>query len=202
MITIDTLSKIFPKTPQNILLKYVDHINYFCDANQINTKLRISHFLSQVGHESGELMFSAENLNYSAQGLLKTFRKYFDDISARSYQKKPEMIANKVYANRMGNGSEQSGDGWKFRGKGLIQITGRTNVTSFANDIKKSVEDTIKYLDTPRGCVHSATWYWNKNNLNKLADANDIRGLTKAINGGSNGLEDRKRLFDLIFKTL
>ena len=159
----------------------------------VNTKLRLAHFMAQIEHESG-LKPIAENLNYSANGLRKTFGKYFTDLEAIKYQRKPEQIANRVYANRMGNGNEASGDGWKFRGRGFIQITGKNNYTVLSKDTR------IDYLNNPdlllieANAMISALWFWQKNNLNVLADTNDINLITKKINGGFNGIEHRKEL--------
>jgi putative chitinase len=202
MITLDLLSAAFPKTNKDLLNTYLPHLFVLTNLNDIDTKLRVAHFLAQTGHESGEFKFVRENLNYSAEGLLKTFPKYFDASTAKLYQRNPEKIANRVYANRMGNGAEQSGDGWKYRGRGLIQITGKNNYVQFSTDVKRPLNEVLVYLDTPRGCVHSATWYWNKNHLNNLADKNDIKGLTKSINGGYNGLKHREELFNRIYKLL
>lgn len=170
--------------------------------NGINTPLRLAHFFAQLDHESG-LIPVAENLNYSAQGLLKTFRKYFSSQNAANYARNPERIANRVYANRMGNGNEMSGDGWRYRGRGFIQITGKNNYASLSKDT--SVDYVLKpdLLLNEADSILSALWYWRVNRLNRFSDADDINGLTRAINGGLNGLSDRKRKLDrykLIFK--
>ena len=165
----------------------------------VNTKLRLAHFFAQIEHESG-LKPIAENLNYSANGLRKTFGKYFTDLEAIKYQRKPEAIANRVYANRMGNGNEASGDGWKYRGRGFIQITGKNNYTVLSKDTR------IDYLNNPdlllieANAMISALWFWQKNNLNVLADSNAINLITKRINGGLNGIEHRKELFEKYYK--
>jgi putative chitinase len=160
-------------------------------------------FLAQVAHESGGFNFVRENLNYSAAALNKVFKKYFPTLaSAQPYARKPEKIANKVYANRMKNGPESSGDGWKFRGRGLIQLTGRDNYTKFAASIDKSIDEAIAYLETPEGAVASAGWFWDVNKLNVYCDENDFVGLTRRINGGTNGLADRRHHYDLALKAL
>ena len=144
--------------------------------------------------ESGGFMFLKENLNYRAESLMRVWPKYFPTIDiARQYEKKPEKIANRAYANRMGNGPEESGDGWKFTGKGLIQLTGRTNYTWFAASLEISVEEASEYLQTFEGAAQSACWFWENNNLNRFADVGDIKGMTKVINGGYIGLEDREK---------
>lgn len=158
----------------------------------INTPHRIAHFIAQCAHESGEFKFIQENLNYRWTSLRSLFSKYFPtDELARAYEKKPEKIANRIYANRMGNGDEASGDGWRYRGRGLIQLTGKDNYTFFAGSLDIPVEEAADYLATFEGAAQSACFYWEQNNLNRFADANDVRGLTRAINGGFIGLEDR-----------
>jgi putative chitinase len=162
------------------------------DDYGIDTPQRVAHFVAQCAHESGGFKFIKENLNYSAQGLMGTFRKYFPTVeSAKPYERKPEMIANKVYANRMGNGDEASGDGWRYCGRGLIQLTGKDNYTFFAGSLGIPVEEAADYLATFEGAAQSACFFWEQNNLNRFADANDVKGLTRAINGGQIGLEDR-----------
>lgn len=163
----------------------------------INTSLRISAFIAQCAHESGQFKIVIENLNYSADGLNKIFPKYFKNAGrdANAFARQPEKIANVVYANRMGNGDTASGDGWKHRGRGLIQLTGKDNYTLFAKDVGMSVDEAIAYLETKEGAIESACWFWNKNNLNSLADAQDMKTLTKRINGGFNGLEDRMKYY-------
>ena len=177
------------------------HINHWYEALEqllpdygIDTPLRVAHFIAQCAHESGNFVFIKENLNYKAASLRKVFPKYFPtDEMAAQYANKPERIANRVYANRMGNGDEASGDGYRYCGRGLIQLTGKDNYTFFAGSLGISVEEASEYLATFEGAAQSACWFWEQNNLNRFADANDVRGLTKAINGGFIGLEDRIR---------
>ena len=159
----------------------------------IDTAERVCMFLAQTGHESGGFTIFSENLNYSAKGLRGVFGKYFpDDASALAYERKPEKIANKVYGGRMGNGPESSGDGFKYRGFGFIQLTGKDNYTAFSKDSGIDlVNDPEKYRTDLSVAIKSAIWFWNKNNLNKYADAKDITGATKKINGGTIGLDDR-----------
>jgi putative chitinase len=159
---------------------------------EINTPERVAAFLAQCAHESGNFKFLKENLNYKAESLCKVFPKYFPDINlAKQYEKKPEKIANKVYGNRMGNGDETSGDGFRYMGRGLIQLTGKNNYTLFAAAIDTPLEEIPEYLQTFEGAVQSACWFWEQNNLNQWADKKDIMTLTKRINGGTIGLEDR-----------
>jgi putative chitinase len=159
---------------------------------EINTPERVAAFLAQCAHESGSFKFLKENLNYKAESLCKVFPKYFPDINlAKQYEKKPEKIANRVYGNRMGNGDESTGDGFRYMGRGLIQLTGKNNYTLFAAAIDTPLEEIPEYLQTFEGAVQSACWFWEQNNLNQWADKKDIMTLTKRINGGTIGLEDR-----------
>lgn len=159
----------------------------------LTTKLRMAHFMAQISHESG-LNPISENLNYSAKRLLEIFPKYFNTEKALLYANKPQLIANKVYANRMGNGSEDSGEGWKYRGRGFIQITGKENYFRLANDTDLDcLKNPDLLLEEPNAMI-SALWFWDLKGLNKLADKNDIIGITKKINGGINGLDHRKEL--------
>ena len=163
------------------------------DLYDVNTKLRLAHFFSQISHESG-LNPIAENLNYSAQGLMQTFSKYFTTNESLLFARKPEKIANRVYANRMGNGNEASGEGWKYRGRGFIQITGKINYFQLANDTDLDCLKNPDLLLQEANAMISALWFWNKAGLNKLADKNDLKGITRKINGGYNGLEHRTQL--------
>lgn len=162
---------------------------------EINTPARIAGFVAQCGHESQNFKTLEENLNYSAEGLNRTFPKYFVKAGrdAQAYHRQPEKIANVVYANRMGNGDTASGDGWKFRGRGVIQLTGKDNYSRFAKYVGKSIDDTIEYLKTKQGALESACWFWKTNGLNEIADSGDIVAMTKRINGGTIGLEDRQK---------
>ena len=191
ILTLDKLKQIV-KNP------HIDHwhqaLDQLLDDYEINTPLRVAHFIAQCAHESGNFVFIKENLNYRAASLRKVFPKYFptDEIAA-AYANKPAMIANRVYANRMGNGDEASGDGYRYCGRGLIQLTGKDNYTFFAGSLEISVEEAAEYLATFEGAAQSACWFWEQNKLNRFADANDVRGLTRAINGGFIGLEDRQK---------
>jgi putative chitinase len=167
---------------------------------EINTPKRIAAFIAQCAHESGGFMVLKENLNYKAASLRKLFGKYFpNDEIANEYaskSNKQEAIANRIYASRMGNGDESSGDGYKFCGRGLIQLTGRDNYTFFAGSLGISVEEASEYLQTFEGAAQSACWFWETNNLNQWADKGDIVTLTKRINGGTIGLEDRIKHYE------
>jgi len=167
-------------------------LDQLLDDYDINTPLRVEHFVAQCAHESGNFVFIKENLNYKAASLQKIFSKYFPTAElAAQYANQPERIANRIYANRMGNGPETSGDGYKYCGRGLIQLTGKDNYTFFAGSLNIPVEEASDYLATFEGATQSACWFWEQNNLNRFADANDVKGLTKAINGGYIGLDDR-----------
>jgi putative chitinase len=192
------MSAILTKNHLKQMVKnpYIDQwyeaLDQLLDDYEINTPLRVSHFIAQCAHESGNFVFVKENLNYKAASLRKIFSKYFptDELAAQ-YANKPERIANRIYANRMGNGPEESGDGFRYCGRGLIQLTGKDNYTFFAGSLGISVEEASEYLQTFEGAAQSACFFWEQNKLNRFADANDVKGLTRAINGGFIGLEDR-----------
>lgn len=170
--------------------------------NNITTKNQVQCFLAQCGHESSEFNVLRENFNYSAEGLLKIFPKYFTPAITAQYARQPQKIANKVYANRMGNGNEESGDGFKYRGVGLIQLTGKDNLSRCSMDMfsdLRLIDDPEILLDKSYA-VQAACWFWNKNNLNSYADKMDITGLTKKINGGTIGLQERINLLAKIKK--
>jgi putative chitinase len=185
------LAELIPKNP------YVDHWHHAMEQclpdYDINTPRRVAAFVAQCAHESGGFRFLTENLNYRAESLVKTWPRYFNASNAGSYARNPQRIANRAYANRMGNGDEASGDGWRFCGRGLIQLTGRSNYQAFADSIETDINDIPDYLATFEGAVQSACWFWETNNLNKWADLGDIVTLTKRINGGTLGLDDRMK---------
>lgn len=190
--SIDQLKLLFPHTKVKTLESFVEPLNTAMGNGGIVSRYRICAFLAQTGVESGGYSTIKENLNYSAQGLINYFRKYFPTLElAQQYERKPEMIANRVYANRMGNGPEDSGDGWKFRGRGVIQVTGKYNYEQFANERGFDLDTAISYLETIEGACESAVWYWTKHRLNDLADEGDMVTMTKKINGGLNGFEER-----------
>jgi putative chitinase len=172
----------------------------------VNTPLRLAHFLAQCGHESGGFRLTQENLNYSAKGLMGTFKKYFPTQAlADAYARQPQKIANKVYGGRMGNGLEASGEGFKFRGRGYIQLTGKQNYTAF--DL--AVEDDILAnpdLVSSKHALSSAAWFWKKNGLNLIADtgssAEVVTKITKRVNGGTIGLPDRIKHFKEFYELI
>jgi len=177
--------------------QWYDALNAILPEYGINTPERVAAFIAQCAHESGGFKFLKENLNYKAESLLKVFPKYFKTLDeARAYEKRPEKIANKIYGNRMGNGDESSGDGFRYCGRGLIQLTGKENYSWFAASLEIQVEEASEYLETFEGAVQSACWFWEENKLNQWADKKDILTLTKRINGGTIGLDDRIKHFN------
>jgi putative chitinase len=165
----------------------------------IDTPLRQRHFLAQLLHESASFNAVRENLNYSGEALWRTFPRHFaNQAEAMTFARQPERIANRVYANRMNNGNEASGDGWRFIGRGLIQITGRANYTAVSRALfgDERLLTNPELLEQPRFAVESACWFWRSNNLNQFADRDDIETVTRRINGGLNGLADRKKYFN------
>ena len=172
----------------------------------INTPLRLAHFLAQCGHESGGFRATQENLNYSAKGLMGIFKKYFPTAAlAASYERKPEKIANRVYASRMGNGAEASGDGYKFRGRGYIQLTGKENYTAFGKAINENILANPDSVSSKYALL-SAAWFFSKNGLHRMADEGSsdqiVTKITKRVNGGTIGLPDRIKHFKEYYKLL
>jgi putative chitinase len=197
-LTKQQLQQLLPKNP------YIDHwfdaLSILLPDYEINTPQRIAAFIAQCAHESGEFTALKENLNYKPATLRKLFAKYFPtDALAEEYCSKPnkqEAIASRIYASRMGNGNEESGDGYKYCGRGLIQLTGKSNYVAFADSLQISPEEASQYLATFEGAAQSACWFWETNNLNQWADKGDIVTLTKKINGGTIGLEDRIKHYE------
>ena len=206
MIISDTqLKAIMPNATDENRKQFVEYFNRHADRFGITTPMRAVGFLSQVAVESAELRATSENLKYSAKGLQRTFPRYFKTPElAAAYAYKPVQIANRVYANRMGNGSEASGDGWRYRGRGLIQLTGKNNYSAYqqsgycTGNILQNPDLVAKYP----GALKSAMWYWMKNGLNQLADTADVSAMTRRINGGTNGLDERKQYYDRARKAL
>jgi putative chitinase len=189
--TEEKLSELIPKAKFGVGVWFKE-LEEILPTFEIISVQRVAAFIAQTAHESAGYTALEENLNYSAQGLMRTWPKRFPTLeSAQPYHRQPAKIANKVYANRMGNSSEASGDGFRYRGRGLIQLTGRSNYSTFAEYCNISLEEAPTYLETPRGAVHSACWYWYVRDLNPFADIADIEGMTILINGGKIGLADR-----------
>jgi putative chitinase len=196
------LEKLKGHIPDAVIAQIPDTANKF----GINTPLRLAHFLAQCGHESGGFKVVTENLNYGAKGLVGIFKKYFPtEAEALKFERKPELIANKVYANRMDNGNEASGDGWKFRGRGYIQLTGKHNYTKFGQAINEDVTANPDVVATKYPLL-SAAWFWSSNGLNTLADKGateaDVTAITKRVNGGTIGLADRIKHFKEYYNLL
>jgi putative chitinase len=193
-ITQQQLSAMLPGNP------YIEHwceaLNKILPDYEIDTPARIAAFVAQTAHESGGYTALHENLNYKAESLCRVWPRYFNSGNANDYAHQPEKIANRAYANRMGNGDEASGDGWKYCGRGLIQLTGKSNYQAFADSIQTDISEIPAFLQTFEGAIQSACWFWENNNLNRCADAGDIEKMTKIINGGTLGLEDRKRHYE------
>jgi putative chitinase len=189
------LNKLKGHIPDNVIAQIPGVMEKF----QINTPLRLAHFLAQCGHESGGFRLTKENLNYSAKGLMGIFKKYFPtEALAKAYERKPEKIANKVYSSRMGNGDEASGDGAKFCGRGYIQLTGKDNYTAFGKSINEDIATNPTWV-AEKYALLSAAWFFNKNKLHVMADggATDavVTSITKRVNGGTIGLPDRIKHF-------
>lgn len=196
------LNKLKGHVPDTVIAQLPDTIAKF----ELNTPLRLAHFLAQAGHESGGFKLVNENLNYSAKGLLGIFKKYFPDgTKAALYERKPEKIANLVYGGRMGNGPETSGEGWKFRGRGYIQLTGKDNYKAFDAVVAESIVDNPDLVATKYPLL-SAAWFFHKNGLHKIADggATDavVTSVTKRVNGGTIGLADRIKHFKEYYNLL
>jgi putative chitinase len=194
-LTQEQLKQLLPRNP------FLDHwfsaLSRCLPDYEINTPQRVAAFIAQCAHESGEFKALKENLNYRAVTLTKVFPKYFPTMEiAKQYEHKQEAIANRAYANRMGNGSEASGDGFRYCGRGLIQLTGKNNYQAFAASIETPVEEVPEFLGTFEGAVQSACWFWETNKLNQYADSGDILTMTKRINGGTIGLEDRIKHYE------
>ena len=199
MITPIQLKELTGIQDITLLTDFTNGINDSISKFQINTTLRMQHFLAQVFHESSNLQLLQENLNYSANGLLGVFHKYFltEDV-AKQYERQPDKIANHVYANRMGNGDEASGDGSKYKGRGAIQLTGKDNYELLSKATGVDFLTHPEFLEEPKYAILSAAWFWSRNGFNELADKNDIETITKKINGGLLGLDDRKAKFEKI----
>jgi putative chitinase len=189
--TQDKLAHVIPNAKYGVAVWYNELVELL-PVFEITSVGRVAAFLAQTAHESGGYTAMMENLNYSAESLCKVWPTRFKSVAdSQPYNRNPEAIANKVYASRMGNGDEHSGEGYKYRGRGLLQLTGKSNYSAFAEYAGIGVADAPDYIETPRGAVHSACWFWFSNDLNTFADAGDFEGMTKRINGGVIGLADR-----------
>jgi len=196
------ISKLKGHVPDAVIAQIPEVMEKF----QINTPLRLCHFLAQCGHESGNFKAVNENLNYGAKGLLGLFKKYFPtEAKAKEYERKPEKIANLIYGGRMGNGPEASGEGYKFRGRGYIQLTGKDNYSAFDKVVAEDIVANPDLVATKYPLL-SAAWFWNSRKLNELADKGatdaEVTSITKKVNGGTIGLEDRIKHFKEFYSLL
>jgi putative chitinase len=196
------INKLKGHVPDSVIAMLPDTMAKF----ELNTPLRLAHFLAQSGHESGGFKALNENLNYGAKGLRGIFGKYFPtDAKALEYERKPEKIANLVYGGRMGNGPEASGEGYKFRGRGYIQLTGKDNYTAFSKAINEDCVGNPDLVAT-KYPLASAAWFFHKNGLHKIADEGAttevVTKITKRVNGGTIGLEDRIKHFNEYYSLL
>jgi len=189
----EQLQAIMPAAKVDNIEFYLTALNNQLSEYQIISNMQVAHFIAQIAHESGSFKYRRENLNYSAKALRAVFGKYFSsDEMADEHARNPESIANIVYANRMGNGDSDSGDGWRYRGRGLIQLTGRNNYSRCGADIGLNIEAEPELLaKDAETAVAAACWYWKINKLNSPADQDDIKLVTRKINGGYHGLEER-----------
>lgn len=190
-------NKLINKLPKELF----DNLDSVIIGFGINTDLRLSHFLAQCCHESGHFKHLSENLNYSSDGLLKIFKKYFiNEGVAKDYARKPEKIASRVYANRMGNGDENTKEGYKYRGRGYIQLTGKNNYTNFGKYINEDIAGNPDLVSTPKYALMSAAWFWKVGKLSEIADKGNsleiVTQITKKVNGGTLGLDERYKLFN------
>jgi putative chitinase len=195
-ITAELLQRVFPNTPSSTLASVAEAINNHCPQNGINTAARLAAFIAEAGYESGGFLHLQENLNYSAQGLLRTFPSHFSAADAAFFAHKPEPIANRAYGGRFGNGPESSGDGWAYSGKGYFQITFKANYQACATSMGMNLTDLPAYLITHDGACRSACWYWNSRSLNSLADSLSINQISQKIQGGSTTNAPRAALFN------
>jgi putative chitinase len=196
MITVEQLQSILPQCPKERVEACHPHLLKALEEFGITTPLRIAAFVAQTAHESGEYRLVRENLNYSAAGLLSTFPKRFTKDRATEYARQPEKIACFVYGGRNGNGDEESGDGWRYRGRGYVQITFRDNYRACGERLKADLLSTPELLEQPDFAFRSAGWYWESRKLNELADRRDFKGITLKINGGLNGQRDREQYYN------
>jgi putative chitinase len=195
-VSADRLKQLFPSTSVSVLNAIIERLSETLGQYQITTLQRVSMFLAQVGQESNGFSVWEENLNYSAQGLLQTFPSHFSPALAAAYARQPQRIANRVYADRLGNGPESSGDGWKYRGRGAIQITGKANYAAFGASRNLDADGALALLSNQHGGLDAAGWFWDNHSLNALADTGNVMAVTKVINGGTNGLAQRTAYYN------
>lgn len=201
-LTPEQIKAILARNPDAVL--WLTDVNIMLEKYKIDTPKRVAGFFSQVCVESMDFEVIKENLNYSERGLNSVFAKYFEKTgrNAAEYARQPEKIANVVYASRMGNGDTGTGDGYLYRGRGLIQLTGKNNYQAFATAVGLSMKEVVPYLEGRKGALESACWFWSKNRLNDIADTGDIVQLSKRVNGGTNGLDHRKHKYEEVLHLL
>jgi putative chitinase len=196
------LENCLPDARLSDIDRYYTHLVNGMEDFKINTSRRIASFIAQIAVESGSLRFVEENLNYSSERLMQIFPRHFRTVNPTNFHRQPQKIANLVYANRMGNGDMNSGDGWRFRGRGLKQLTGRFNYIECGNALGVDLLRNPDWLLTPEGASTSACWYWDWKNINPVADREDFRRVTILINGGLNGFDQRLRYYNIARKVL
>jgi putative chitinase len=203
LIDVSILRAACPERSETDVLPWVGPIQKACARFEMNTVRRVAAFIAQMAHESGLKPGREENLNYRADRLCEVWHARFPTLAAaQPYAHNPEKLANKVYANRMGNGDEASGDGWKFRGVGPLQNTGRANMEKFAAAMGMPLDQALAYAHTLEGGIMAAAWFWEENDINRLADTPGVTDETRRINGGEEGLSDRKARFDATVQAL
>lgn len=207
-ITVDLIAITAPHLKPSVLAPWVDPLREACEYFEIDTIRRVAAFLANLGHESGWVVGRREGMSYSAARLAQVWPKRFrgpdgkPNALAHSLARKPEALANHVYANRMGNGGPETGDGWRFRGNGPLQLTGRTNHALFARAFGLDVNEAAEWIGTVEGGIMSAAWFWEANDINRLADTPGVADETRAINGGEIGIEHRRQLFNALVARL
>ena len=199
-LTLDQLKQIVPGNP------YIDHWHEaLCEIlpdYDIDTPQRVAAFLAQCAHESGGFKAIKENLNYRAESLIRTWPSHFNASNAQEYAHNPEKIASRAYANRMGNGDEESQEGWLYRGRGYLQLTGKKNYELVSNDLQIDFVSSPDIVGTVDGAMATAGWFWEKHNLNAHSDNGDVESVTKIINGGTIGLENRQARYEQALSVL
>lgn len=201
LVTLDQLIRIMPHAKPRAA-RFIDPLNAAMSEFGITKERRIEMFLPQLAHESGELASMVENLNYSAKGLMSTWPKRFNEARAQQYARDPVRIANTVYANRMGNGDEASGDGWRYRGRGGFQVTGKHNYIACMMALGIDCVERPELLELPEHAMRSAAWFWKAHGLNEVADTGDFKKTTRIINGGSIGERERMGLWTVAMEVI
>lgn len=199
--TQDQLQQFLPNNPH--VEHWFEALSQVLPDYEITSGLRVASFLAETYVESAGYTAIQENLNYRAESLMRTWPSHFPTMEiANQYAHNPERIANRAYANRMGNGPEESGDGWKFCGRGLIQLTGKDNYSRFAQSVGLSLEEVSELMTTFEGCVKSACWFWNEKQLNQYADQGAIDHESRIVNGGTLGLQQRHEAYNRVLQIL